>query len=83
MNELSRAFIDLAKAVTSPSTVTGAKPTPMLRAVVTSATPLLVRVGIAETPTPAVNTDTGYTPAPGDVVVVSRVGRRQFIVGKI
>ena len=81
--QLERAFIDLARAVTSSSTVTGGPPSSTVRGVVITTTPLTVRVGIAQTATPAVNTDAGYTPAVGHVVVISRVGRRQFITGRI
>ena len=60
-------------------------PTPAtstVRAVIVATTPLLARVGIAETATPVTNSIPGYTPVVDDVVVVARVGRRQYITGK-
>jgi hypothetical protein len=83
--EIVRAFTDLARAVTADSAVTAAPVTTTVRAVIVTVTPspLTARVGIATTATPVTNTIPGYTPAAGHVVVVARVGRRQYITGKI
>jgi hypothetical protein len=80
--DLERAFNDLARAVTAGSVVTAAPATSTVRAVVVTVTPLTARVGIAETATPVTNSIPGYSPVVDDVVVVARVGRRQFITGK-
>jgi hypothetical protein len=80
--ELARAFIDLANAATAGSTVTAAPATTTVRGVITSTTPLQVRVGIAASATSATNAATGYTPTVGHVVIIARTGHRQFITGR-
>jgi hypothetical protein len=80
--DLARAFIDLANAATAGSSVTAAPSTSTLRGVITSTSPLRVRVGIATTATLAVNAAAGYTPTVGHVVIVARTGHRQFITGR-
>jgi hypothetical protein len=79
VNELDAALVAFVKVAGTPAT-TGPV-TSVLRGVVTDDTPLMVQVGIAATPTPAVNAISGYTPTVADVVLITRRGRRQYVTG--
>lgn len=81
--ELSKAFTELARAVTGDSVVTSGPGSSTVRGVVTAIAPLRARVGIADTSTSVTNSLPGYVPVIGDVVNVSRSGRRQYIIGKV
>jgi hypothetical protein len=80
--QLKSAMHDLALAIAGDSVLTKGQSSTSTTGVVTSVSPLLVRVGIAVTATTCRNEMPGYTPTVDDVVTVTRQGRRQSITGR-
>jgi hypothetical protein len=82
--QLKSAYTDLALAAAGDSVLTKGIASSSVKGVVTAITPTLqVRCGIAVTPTTCRNELPGYTPAVGNVVTVTRQGRRQSITGRV
>jgi hypothetical protein len=81
--QLKSAYNDLALAAAGDSVLTKGIASSSVKGVVTATSPLKVRCGIALTPTTCRNELPGYTPAVGNVVTVTRQGRRQSITGRV